>query len=207
MTPSQRVSAVFAEQFEQQPDLLVRSPRPRQPHRRAHRLQRRLRAALRHRLRDLRRHRPPHRQPGARGRRRLRQPARSVQPGPAHRPSSGSTLERPHPRRGQRAHKGRGYQLRGLNMVVSGNVPQGPGFPFRLPGGGRPGLGRRRDLTSARPRSPPQRPTGGEPVRRLQLRHHGSDDLRERREGSRPAAGLPLPWRPASSRCRVIWRC
>ena len=26
MTPSQRVSAVFAEQFEQQPDLLVRAP-------------------------------------------------------------------------------------------------------------------------------------------------------------------------------------
>ena len=103
----------------------------------------------------------------------------------------------------------RGYALRGLDLVVSGNVPQGAGlsssaslevaigqaFKEAL------GLG----ISSGRDR--PQWPAGGEQVRRLQLRHHGSDDLRQRQNRSCPAARLSLAGDPPHPHAQRIWRC
>ena len=62
-------------------------------------------------------------------------------PRPAHRAPPQPALERLHPRRGETP-AGTGHALRGLNLVVSGNVPPGDrALLLRFPGGGhRAGL-------------------------------------------------------------------
>ena len=196
MTPSQRVSAVFAEQFEQQPDLLVRAPG---------------------RVNLIGEHTDYNDgfvlpcaidyetcvAIGLRGDNLVEVIAADYD-NQRDRFSLDQPIEH-HPSqrwsdyiRGVVKHlQARGHALRGLNLVVSGNVPQGTGSPPPLPWRWPSARPSRRPRAGHQPGgNRPQRPAGGEPVRRLQLRHHGSDDLRERQTGSRPAARLPFPGDP-----------
>lgn len=81
----------------------------------------------------------------------------------------------------------------GADLVIAGNVPQGAGLSSSA--ALEVAVGRAAGALSAaagRRSAGAEWPGGGEPIRRLQLRHHGPADLRARPARQRSADRLPL---------------